>query len=144
MPDAKPLPPGLDPARTFKPGQSGNPNPGGRPNGWKGASRFIKEKFGDDCRLLISAVARLALSPDTPPSVKLQAFIELLNRGIGKPPTEVMLSIERPTAALDLRRLSDEELADFERLCAKCVRDDDDAEPALTEPESKPKETEPS
>lgn len=103
----------------WSPGQSGNRS--GKPGGWRGASREIKKLLGENCEKAIHGIVRLAFGQDTPPAVKLGALTELLNRGIGKPPTELELSVRPAAPALDLSRLSDEEIAHLERLTTKAL-----------------------
>lgn len=111
--------------KAWVPGQSGNG--WGRPSGWQGASKFLKSICGEHMEKALTALLRMAFDPDTPPAVKLAAIVHALDRGLGKPPTEVMLQVGPARAAqIDLRRLTDEELEQYLALAKKALVLDDD------------------
>lgn len=68
----------------FQKGQSGNP--GGRPKGYAGLARKIKEFVGEDGDKLVAAAIRIMLNADgrARASDQMQAIQWLADRGFGK------------------------------------------------------------
>ena len=76
----------------FQKGQSGNPqgrwkkgesgNPGGRP---KGLNHLLREKFGDDARVLVEEVSRLAFDQRESPATRFRMLSYLIDQHSGRP-----------------------------------------------------------
>ncbi len=112
------------PGRPFLPGQSGNP--GGRP---KGFAEYVRSRVGEIGEKLVDGAMVLAFGSSDerrkffgePVRVsakdRADALQYLTDRGFGKAPQVVELSgANGKPFRLDLRGLSDEELALLERL----------------------------
>jgi hypothetical protein len=120
----------------FKPGQSGNPT--GRPK-----RKYLSEVYAElleheneDGEDMATVIARKVL--DDALDGDLNAIKEITDRVEGKPRQTNVLSGDpdnplRIQQAHDLTKLSDEELADLERLVAKSGRDST-GEASQTEP----------
>ena len=76
----------------FQKGQSGNPqgrwkkgqsgNPGGRP---KGLNHLLREKFGDDAKVLVEEVSRLAFDQRESPATRFRMLSYLIDQHSGRP-----------------------------------------------------------
>ena len=76
----------------FQKGQSGNPqgrwkkgqsgNPGGRP---KGLSSLLREKYGDDAKVLVEELGRLAFDQRESPSARFRMLAYLIDQHSGRP-----------------------------------------------------------
>ena len=66
--------------RPWKPGQSGNPR--GRP---KGLNSLLREKFGDDAKVLVEEVNRLAFDQRESPATRFRMLSYLIDQHSGRP-----------------------------------------------------------
>ena len=77
------------PSWQFKPGQSGNP--GGRPKG-EAEVRALAQAHGPAA---IRGLIEIATSPTTQAAVKVAAWRELLDRGYGRAPQSLDVTVKR-------------------------------------------------
>ena len=64
----------------WKPGQSGNP--AGRP---KGLNSLLREKYGDDAKVLVEELGRLAFDKRESPSARFRMLAYLIDQHSGRP-----------------------------------------------------------
>ena len=68
------------PPTAWRKGQSGNP--GGRP---KGLNHLLREKFGDDAKVLVEEVSRLTLDQRESPVTRFRMLSYLIDQHSGRP-----------------------------------------------------------
>ena len=68
------------PPTAWRKGQSGNPH--GRP---KGLNHLLREKFGDDAKVLVEKVSRLAFDQRESPATRFRMLSYLIDQHSGRP-----------------------------------------------------------
>ena len=71
----------------WKPGQSGNP--AGRP---KGLNSLLREKYGDDAKVLVEELGRLAFDKRESPSARFRMLAYLIDQHSGRPAQAVSVT----------------------------------------------------
>ena len=103
----------------FQPGN--NANPRGRPPSGRALAEKIRAKAGDDAAVYVDELHRMALSRRIAPKVRVEVMRVLLDRGFGKPPTDINVSSGSALdlTGVDLDKLTDRQLEGLHDAAAK-------------------------